>query len=817
MTNLSTFRGPTLRVPRAAAAALLGCLALGAGPAVLGQSAPSGPAPRQDAAAAGHFGLLEEYCTECHNSTDWAGGVAFDVLTEAEVPDDTHLWEGAVRKLRGHLMPPPGSKQPTQAEADGFMKWLETSLDARKETPRAGHVTAQRLNRTEYANAVRSLLGVEIKVEDLLPPEIEMDGFDNIASALTVSPSFLDQYIGAARFIAGRAVGSAKPKMGKSLYLPASGTTDDMPLGSRGGYSFKHFFPADGEYRLTILDDLTGGLYTNPSLYRQTIVIFVDGREVFRADVGGKQDLGVADKQAADGRAKVAARFANIPVKVTSGSHEVTVTSMERARVLSDETIGGVGAGGFGAAGGGVRLTAGVEVAGPFGPTTIGHSPSRDMIFVCQPSGEADEKPCAEKIARRLATRAYRRPLTDVDVAKLMSFYDSGRRDLGDFNGGVQEIVMGVLSSPDFLYRVIPPRGTGMQPLTALELASRLSFFLWSDLPDDELLDVAISGKLLEPATYDKQVDRMLADKRASALVTGFAMRWLNVDDLKAVDPDPTLFRAFNENLRQDFSTEIRLFLGDVLLENRSVLKLLSADYTFLNQRLAEHYGVKGVLGTQFRRVTVPDANRRGLLGKSAVLLRTSYGDRTSPVLRGAWVLEKLMGTPATPPPPGVETNLNAKEGAAPTTLRARLEVHRQTKSCNQCHGVIDPIGLAMENFDVTGAWRTLDTGLPVNAATVLPSGVPINGVAQLNDQLLARPDEFVQTLTEKLMMYATGRELESSDMPQVRQIVRDSEKGGYRFFDIVKGIVHADAFRLQAPPHEGAKDKPAPTVASAR
>jgi len=591
-----------------------------------------------------------------------------------------------------------------------------------------------------------------------------------------------------------------------------------MPLGSRGGYTFKHFFPADGEYRLSILDDLTGGLYTNPSLYRQTIVIFVDGREVFRADVGGKQDLGIADRQAADGRAKVAARFANIPVKVTSGSHEVTVTSMERARVLSDETIGGTGAGGFGAAGGGVRLSAGVEVSGPFGATSIGHSPSRDMIFVCQPSTEADEKPCAEKIARHLAMRAYRRPLTDVDVNKLMTFYDSGRRDLGDFNGGVQEVVMGVLSSPDFLYRVIPPRGTGMQPLNALELASRLSFFLWSDLPDDELLQVAISGKLLEPATYAKEVDRMLVDKRASALVTGFAMRWLNVDDLKAVDPDPTLFPSprFNEALRQDFSTEIRLFLSDVLLENRSVLQLLSADYSFLNQRLAEHYGMKGVLGTQFRRVTLTDVNRRGLLGKSAVLLRTSYGDRTSPVLRGAWVLEKLMGTPATPPPPGVETNLNAKEGAAPTTLRARLEVHRQAKGCNQCHGVIDPIGLAMENFDVTGAWRSQDSGLPVNAATVLPSGVAIKGVAQLNDQLLSRPDEFAQTLTEKLMMYATGRELESSDMPQVRQIVRNSEQGSYRFFDIVKGIVNSDAFRLQAPPHERAAEKPKTTVASA-
>jgi hypothetical protein len=377
---------------------------------------------------------------------------------------------------------------------------------------------------------------------------------------------------------------------------------------------------------------------------------------------------------------------------------------------------------------------------------------------------------------------------------------------------------MGVLSSPDFLYRVIPPRGDGHspQPLTALELASRLSFFLWSDLPDDELLQAAVSGKLADQSEYARQVDRMLGDKRAAALVTGWAMRWLNVDDLKAVDPDPRLFPRFNDAMRQDFSTEIRLFLSDVLLSNKSVLELLSANYSYLNERLATLYGVPGVLGPQFRRVELNIPARRGLLGKSGVLLRTSYGDRTSPVLRGSWVLEKLLGTPPTPPPPGVETNLNAKEGAAPTTLRARLEVHRQSKSCNQCHGVIDPLGLAMENFDVIGAWRTKDTGLPVNAASVLAGGAPIDGVNQLNDYLLTRSDQFVQTITGRLMMYASGREVEADDMPQVRAIVRESAKNNYRFFDIVRAVTMSDAFRMQAPPHEKA---PAikTTVASAR
>ena len=779
--------------------------------------------PNSAAGDLARWGMLDTYCTECHNATDWAGGVAFDTLSASDVPHEIKLWEHVVRKLRGHLMPPPGSKQPTQAEKDAMVGWLETSLDSRRETPRAEHVTAQRLNRTEYANAVRSLLGIEIKVEDLLPPEIEMDGFDNIAAALTVSPSFLDQYVGAARFIAKRAVGSSQAKFSKSLYQPTAVTgTDGLPLGSNGGFRFTHFFPADGEYRLSILDDLTGGLYTNPALHRRTIMIFVDGKPIFRGDIGGKDDLGLADKEAATGRAKVMERFNNISFKVTSGAHEVVVASVERARALSDENVGGSGGGFFGAGnvngGGALRIVTGIEVAGPFGATTIGSSPSRDKIMVCAPQIDVEQRPCAQRIARHLAEKAYRRPINDADVTRLMSFFESGRKEIGDFDGGVQEIVMAVLSSPDFLYRIIQPKGdqTRPQPLSALELASRLSFFLWSDLPDDQLLQLAMSGKLADPLVYNQQVQRMLVDRRAVALVNGFTMRWLNVDDLNAIDPDTRLFPRFNEALRQDFSTEIRLFLGDVLLENKSVLELLSADYSFVNERLAAHYGMNGGLGAQFRRVQLTDTNRRGLLGKGAVLLRTSYGDRTSPVLRGAWVLEKLLGTPATPPPPGVETNLNAKEGAAPTTLRARLELHRQAKSCNQCHGVIDPIGLAMENFDVTGAFRTRDSGLAVDASTVLPNGVAINGVSELRNNLLARPAQFAQTMTEKLMMYSIGREVEPSDMPQVRQIVREAAPNNYRFFDIVTGIVNSDAFRLQGPPH-AAPGAPQPTIASAR
>jgi hypothetical protein len=461
-----------------------------------------------------------------------------------------------------------------------------------------------------------------------------------------------------------------------------------------------------------------------------------------------------------------------------------------------------------------------VEVTGPYGQAGFSTGTTRDRIFVCNATTEAEEKPCAEKIARHLAVQAYRRPLTDADVQRLMGFYATGRREIGNFIGGVQEIVMAVIASPDFLYRTIQskPGQKRPQPLTALELASRLSFFLWADVPDDELRQAAISGKLTDAAVYEKQVKRMLADKRASALVTSFAMRWLNVDDLDAVKPDPELYRGFNNALRDDFSTEMRLFLSEVLLDNKSVLELLSADYTYANNRLAQHYGIRGVQGAAFRRVQLADANRHGLLGKGAVLLRTSYPDRTSPVLRGAWVLEKLLNTMTSPPPPGVETNLNAAEGAKPTTLRGRLELHRAARSCSQCHGVIDPIGLAMENFDVIGAYRTRDNGIAVDASTVLPNGVAINGMAQLREALLARPDQFVQTMVQRLLMFGTGREVEPSDMPQVRQIVRNVKPAGYHFFDLVMGVVKSDAFRLQAPaPEEAAGKDIKKTLASAQ
>jgi mono/diheme cytochrome c family protein len=776
-----------------------------------------------DPVADRRWAMFETYCGECHNSTDWAGGVAFDTLTVADVPREAKLWEATAEKLRGHLMPPPGHKQPSPAESQELVTWLQTSLDDNDQAPRAGYTPVQRLNRTEYANAVRSLFGIQIKVEDLLPPEIEMDGFDNIASAQTVSPAFLDQYIGAARIIARQAVGVANPRGGKTLYPAPAGSHADyvegFPLGTRGGVRFTHYFPADGEYRLNILD-LDVGLYPAGAESRQTVVAFVDGNEIFRGDVGGKDDLGLIDREGADGRAKIMSRFQKLPFQSTAGAHEVIVTFVERARALSDEYIGGIGGQNGGDFGGFGRLRLarfleGVEVEGPFGDTKLSMTPSRQKIFVCQPRSDsmADEEACAQQIAAHLARRAFRRAPTDEDVARLVPYFRTGRKELGTFDGGVQYLVTAVLTSPDFLYRGIKPQPEhGDKPfrLSDVELASRLSFFLWSDIPDEELLGLAIDGKLSQPGVYDAQVRRMLRDPKAASLVRNFAMRWLNVDDLNAVDPDPRLFPAFTEQMRRDFSTEIEMFLASVISEDRSVLRLIDGDYTFLNERLARHYGIPGVYGPQFREVPLADPNRHGLLGKSAVLLRTSYGDRTSPVLRGAWVLERLYGTPATPPPPGVETNLNVKEGEKPTTLRARLEVHRKAQACNSCHGVIDPIGIALENFDVTGEWRDEDSAAraPIDASTVLPSGASIKGPVDLRNEILARPAHFAETMTGRLLMYGVGREVEFFDLPQVRAIVRDAAKDGYRFSDLVLGVVNSDAFRMQSPPHDAGDGK---------
>jgi mono/diheme cytochrome c family protein len=791
----------------------------------LGQEGRRAPAPGAAQARA----LLDGYCTGCHSTAVRAGGVALDALSLDAPHEHAEIWEAALRKLRGRQMPPPGSRQPARAEIDAFVGWMEAELDRTSDGPTAGHVPIQRLTRTEFETAVNGLLGVEIDGAQLLPAEIEVDGFDNVAAALSVSPAFLDQYVAASRLAARLAVGAGAPKPASAFYPLPEGDqpegiaidggegrwaqeahVDGLPLGTRGGMAFRHHFPADGEYRFTFLD-LGGPEYSYAFETRHTLVLLIDGREVFREALGGLDDLAVVEQAGASGLAEVMRRFTDIPVQVAAGTHDVVATFIERARVESDGFIPIVPGDAFSRGPRMPRLRDGVTVVGPFDAAGVSRTRSRERIFVCRPStgsgqaGAEQERACARRIAGHLARRAFRRPVTAGDVDPLMAFFDAGSRGGGGFDGGIEQVVAAVLVSPDFLYRGIQgPAGAADRdvfPLTDLELATRLSFFLWSQGPDDALLDLAVAGALRDPAVLQAQALRMLDDPRASSLVRTFAVKWLDLDALAEAAPDPDLFPTFDEQLREDLRIEVEAFLESVLLGDRNVGELLTADYTFLNERLARHYGVPSVLGPQFRRVRIDDERRRGLLGKGAMLLRTSYGDRTSPVLRGAWVMDKLMGTPPTPPPPDVETDLASREGEPPTTLRARLERHRSSPSCSQCHGVIDPIGLALENFDAIGRWRDVDedADAPIDARTRLPNGRTVNGPAEMRQAIFGDTDLFVRALTERLMMYAVGRELEYTDMPQVRAVVRRAAAEDFRLSAIVSGIVASDAFRLQA------------------
>jgi mono/diheme cytochrome c family protein len=760
----------------------------------------------------GHHALLATYCFTCHSTRAKIGGLALDGLDLGAAADDARIWEKALRKLRGHLMPPPGNPQPPQKDVESFVAWMENALDSHPKGPKAGYVPIQRLNRTEYAAAVKALVGVEVNPKDVLPQDIQVDGFDNIADALSVSPAFLDQYITAARHVAKQAIGDPAGHVSNVKYSIAAIQNSDEPFppGTRGGVRFKHNFPADGEYRINI-DDLSVGLYTSTMENESTLVIMIDGKIVFRKPIGGPADQALADRKAADGRAAIMERFSKIPVQMSAGVHDIVVTFIDRAHVESDENVAG-GFNGIGVLGFGdgnnrmARLANGIEINGPFNSTGVSKTASRALIFVCDPK-KIGEPACAKQITENLARRAFRRPVTDDDVARLMPFYEAGRQGGGSYDAGIEQVVTAVLASPDFLYRSIrAPDGTAPNSefaLTDLELATRLSFFLWNTGPDEELLTLAAADGLTKPGALERQVRRMLADPKASSLVTSFAMKWLNLTTLDSVQPDPKLFPRFNEQLRHDFSKEAEEFISSILLEDRSVVELLTSNHTFLNVELARLYGVSGVVGSQFREVTLTEKERAGLLGKGAVLLRTSYGDRTSPVLRGQWVLDKLLGTPPTPPPANTATDLSQKAGELPKTVRARLEQHRDKASCSQCHGVIDPIGLAFENFDAIGEWRTMDrqANAPIDAKTVLPNGVAINGVVDMRAQLVERPATFAQAFTEKLMMYAVNRQLEYFDMPQVRAVVRGAAKDNYKFSSIVLGIVNTDAFRRQGAP----------------
>jgi len=763
--------------------------------------------------------LIDTYCVACHNQRVKTAGIAFDNADLTDVSKDAELWEKAVRKLRGGMMPPPGARRPESAAVETFVSALERELDASAaRNPNPGRVALHRLNRAEYAAAIEDLLAIRIDASALLPKDDEADGFDNVASVLTVSPSFLDQYISAARVVTARAMGNAAARPGSATYRPARGTdqavhVDGLPLGTRGGLIVEHPFPADGDYKLNI-NGLAGAGYVRGMEYRHTLIVTLDGAKVFEGQIGGEEDIRAIDQQQASAVAAINGRFQNIPLKVTAGPHKVGVTFIARTFAESDEVLfsfrPGVGEER-------IQRVGSIEIQGPFTAAGLSDTPSRQRIFVCRPRAASDEIPCATMILSSMARRAFRRPVTDQDLAAPMSFYKSARGTPsgvpgdsvaeGTFESGIQAALPAILASPKFLYRAErTPFGTApgaVHRITSIDLASRLSFFLLGHPPDDELLRLAEKGALADPKTLDTQVRRLLADPRASSLVTNFAFQWLKMRGLDEVEPDPIVFPNFDDGLREGFRKELAMFVESIVREDRSVLDLLSADYTFANERLALHYGIPNVRGDQFRRVTLTDQNRWGLLGKGGVLLSTSYANRTAPVIRGAWILENILGTPPAAPPPDVEAFQENKDGEKAKTIRAIMEQHRSKPACNACHGVMDPLGFALENFDAIGEWRTQDrwAGIPIDASGELIDGTKVSGPADLRKALLKRSPQFVQTFTEKLMTYALGRSVEYYDMPTVRQIVRDAARDNYRFSTLVKGVVKSAPFQMRKVP----------------
>jgi hypothetical protein len=726
--------------------------------------------------------FIGRYCMSCHDAEERAANLAFDELDFEHVSANSDAWEKVVRKLNAGLMPPAGNPRPKDTEREHFVRQLTLRLDAAGTAPAS--VPVRRLNRTEYANVIRDLLGLQIDAAALLPPDAASKGFDNIADVLSTSPALIQGYLNAAMKVSRLALGDLSMEPERAVYRAPLGLNHEtqregLPLGTRGGMRVEHFFPLDAEYEISVESGpgTSGFLRRGPGPMPE-VDVTVDGRPI------QLQKHGTTRIRVPAGLRPVTAALID-PVNA-AGVNDLYAVYPRKGAIFS------------------------IVVNGPFNPTGLGNTPSREKILICRPTTPDEERPCARKIIANLATHAFRRPLqADGDeVEFIMRFYEAGQ-ETGGFESGVQHALAYILMDPRFLYRFEEEPRTikAGQPyrIDDLDLASRLSFFLWSSIPDDELLRVAAEKRLHEPAELERQVRRMLADTKSSALADNFAAQWLQLRQLEAAQP---LTREFDDNLREAFGREVKLMFTAVMREDRSVLDLLDADYTFVNERLARHYGIEGVTGEWFRRVSLPkDSPRRGLLGMGAVLTLTSLANRTSPVIRGAWVLENILGTPPPPPPPGVETNLDVAV-ATPTTLRERLAMHRTNKVCASCHNVIDPIGLALENYDLVGKWRTSDNGLPIDASGVMVDGTPLNGPEDLRSAILSRSNLFVETLIEKLMTFALGRHVTYGDMPAIRRIAREAEKQGDRFSAIVLGIVKSEPFQMRtgsapAIPHE--------------
>jgi len=718
--------------------------------------------------------LLNQYCITCHNQRLKTAGLLLDTFDLEHVDKDAAAWEKVVRKIRTGMMPPSGARRPERAALDTFASDLEARLD--RAAPAGANLDApalHRLNRTEYANAIRDLLALDVDVSTLLPADSSSEGFDNIADALGVSPSLVESYVSAAMKISRRAVGDRTLTPTQITYPAPGGLVQDkhiegLPLGTRGGLLVHHTFPLDAEYEFSVTGGFGGG--------------------------GG----GATTDVTLDGEQLKPANVRSFRIPVTAGPHTIGASLVDRARAAGvDEQYSDFRINSTFVAGGGIQT---VVITGPFKATSTGDTPSRHRIFVCKPANAADEPACAKKIVSALARRAYRRPITDDEAATLMTFYAKGRAE-GDFEIGVQQALARVLVAPAFLYRTeTEPAGTrpGMPyRLSSIDLASRLSFFLWSSVPDDELLDIASKGTLRDPKVLAQQVKRMLADPKSEALTSNFAGQWLFLRDLTHAQTSAT---NFDDNLRLSLRTETEMLFANIVHEDDSLLNLLNADYTFVDERLARHYGIPNIHGSYFRRINLPaDSPRRGLLGQGSILTVTSVATRTSPVTRGRWILENLLGTPAPIPPPGIDTNLEKDpEEVKNTSLRQRLEAHRKNPPCASCHKIMDPIGFALENFDLVGTWRDVDGKSPVDASGQLVDGTKLNGPADLRQALLSRSEAFVTNATEKLFTYALGRPVQYFDMPTVRGVVHRAAQNDYRFSSLVLGVVSSDAFQMK-------------------
>jgi hypothetical protein len=792
-------------------------------------SVAADPAPAAASDAHSRWQLIEGYCYKCHNTDDWAGGVAFDTMSADSIGQDGKVWEAAVKKLKGGLMPPPGAKQFADGQtAASLVNWLETTLDSAQATPFTGNVPLRRLNRREYANAIRDLLALDIDPATYLPQDPVDDGFDTIAVQLQMTPTFMDQAVNAARALALIAVGDPKsvplettygyvPNMILSLAArPNDGSgsqrkyKDGMPFGTRGGMSVEHNFPADGEYVLTIGDMVLGRTVPNME-FDNTVIALLDGKEFWRTHLGGEEEHRSVDQKLDDSIAKINARLKDIRFTATAGQHTVAVTFLRRSYAEDDGRTVQYSAGddrrGANPLDGGqhrVQAVHAFQIKGPVKITGMSDSASRQKIFICKPANAADEAPCARKIITNLATHAFRRPVTDEDLAPLMRFYERTSKTDG-FEAGVRESLAAILTSPMFLYRAEATADDGARALTDLELASRLSFVIWSSLPDDQLLAVAAKGELSKPEVLRAQVHRLMADPRAVSLTRDFAFQWLNIAKMDTINPSGQLFGYASGvyDVRPALKKELELFMDSILRSDRSVVDLITADHTFMNEQIAMLYGMTDIKGNGFRRITLKDPNRFGLLGKGAVLMTTANPNRTAPVLRGAWIMERLLGTPPAQPPPNVP-DLNDAKGAGnkPTTVREKTEIHRRNPACASCHAVMDPLGFALENFDTVGGFHKVDvqTRQPIDTAAVMPDGTRLSGPADLHKALASRGDQLAQIITEKLMVYAVGRHIDYRDMPTVRRIVRDAKASNYTFESIVFGVVNSDAFRRRAP-----------------